>query len=194
MKTPLLSILVPSIPSRLAGAVSMFDYLTEQCGTNLSGNVEILMLTDNKQRSVGMKRQALLGIARGDYVCFADDDDFISQHYVSSIIKAIQEDHPDVIVWPFKVTINGGREGIVLPSIAHMNKPIPEYEPPVTYRPPHHLCCWKREIAIKGRFPDLMEGEDFAWAAQCWPYVKTERQIDKVLYHYRWDRAVTEAK
>lgn len=189
MKTPLLSILIASIPSRMEKARALYETLLAQS----SDDVEILLFLDNKKRSVGMKRQALLDLANGEYVVWCDDDDDVSYDYVPSIIAAISS-KPDVVVWPFLVTINGGNEGIVLPSIAHMNKPIPEYEPPVTYRPPHHLCAWRRQIALKGKFPDKQHGEDFEWARQVWPYVKTQSEIPKRLYHYRWDKTVTEAE
>ena len=201
MKTPLLSILIASIPSRMDKARALYENLLFQAGKNDHGTVEILLFLDNKQRSVGMKRQSLLDLSRGEYIVFVDDDDEVSDLYVTKIVQAILVDNiargaekPDVIVWPILVSINGAQKGIVLPSIAHINKPIPEYEPPVTYRPPHHLCCWKREIAIKGVFPDKQHGEDFDWARQVWPHAKTEKFVELALYHYRWDKAVTEAE
>ena len=48
--TPLLSVLIPSIPSRLRTASHLFDMLAAY-SDGLS--VELLMLTDNKQRSIG---------------------------------------------------------------------------------------------------------------------------------------------
>lgn len=201
MNQPILSILIASIPSRLGNAMSMFGELNRQCGMSSAGEVEILMLTDNKTRSVGMKRQSLLDLAKGEYVAWVDDDDEVSEDYVSSILKAILVEHvahghpkPDLVVWPILVTINGGQEGFVMPSIQNAADPIPEYAPPMTKRPPHHLCCWKAELARKGKFPDIQHGEDFQWARQVWPHIKSEALIPNALYHYKWDKNVTEAE
>jgi glycosyltransferase involved in cell wall biosynthesis len=49
--------------------------------------VEHLILMDNKRRTVGEKRDALLRAAKGNYVAFVDDDDFISPDYVSLILE-----------------------------------------------------------------------------------------------------------
>ena len=46
---------------------------------------------DNKKRSVGEKRQDLLNLAKGQYLVFIDDDDRISDDYISSIIQAMNE-------------------------------------------------------------------------------------------------------
>lgn len=197
---PLLSILIPAIPSRLELSSILFLDLEHQSGKDHLGAVEILMLLDNKRRSVGMKRQALLDMAQGEYVAFVDDDDQIGEKYIFGILKAIldlKNPKPDVVVWPFLVTINGGDEGLVIPSIKYIPKEgeaVAEYKPPITYRPPHHLCCFKTELARKGHFPDKQHGEDFEWARQVWPHLKTENMITDSLYHYVWNSNVTEAE
>lgn len=187
---PILSVLMATIPSRFVAFLLLYRELLEQ---SKDFAVEILALMDNKKRSVGAKRQALLDIANGQYVTYVDDDDEITSNYVSFILESIM-DNPDLIVSPIRVTINGERDGIVESSIRYADNPIPEYAPPITYRPPHHLSVWRAEIARKGTFPDIQHGEDFKWAAQCWPYVKNEVRIDKVLYHYKWSKNVTEAE
>ena len=53
--------------------------------------MEIIGLFDNKKRSVGEKRQDLLNLAKGQYLVFIDDDDRISDDYISSIIQAMNE-------------------------------------------------------------------------------------------------------
>lgn len=189
----LLSILIPGVPRRHASAEFLWRKLEEQL-ENISG-VELLMLRDNKTRSTGAKRQALLDISQGRHISFVDDDDDVAANYVSRIMGKIDvPEPPDLVVFPIRCTINGYQEGMVVPSITHVNKPIQEYAAPLTPRPPHHLCCWKREIAIQGKFPDIQHGEDFSWAKQIWPLVRTEAAIEACLYHYRWDEDVTEAE
>ncbi len=63
------------------------------------GSVEHLVIFDNCKRSVGLKRQACLDIARGDYIAFVDDDDDISADYISRIREAIDTTGADGITF-----------------------------------------------------------------------------------------------
>src|SRR3990172_4807579 len=83
-----LSILVPTIPSRLTNFYpNLMIQLLNQ--TKDRSDVEILSLFDNKHRSVGHKRQALIDLAQGEYLTFIDDDDRIAQTYVRDILEAL---------------------------------------------------------------------------------------------------------
>lgn len=52
----------------------------------------------------------------------------------------------------------------------------------------------KREIAQRFRFPDLQYGEDWGWCKQLCEVARTEIQIPKDLYFYRYSDSVTRAK
>jgi len=203
VKHILLSILTPSVPGRLESVTKLVRNLHGQIADR---PVEHLVFIDNKRRTIGAKRQTLLEMARGDYLVFVDDDDHVAEDYVTRVLQEIapimtfivREDGtgstskaqppPDLIVYPIHVRINGEQDGIVEPSIKYVPKnpgdPLEPYCPPVTCRPPHELCVWRRAIALRGEFPDISGGEDFIWARQLWPLVKVERRIDKVLYFY----------
>ncbi len=60
-------------------------------------------------------------------------------------------------------------------------------------RAPWHVCAIRRELAVKGIFPDINDGEDRAWLEQVRPHLKTETHIDAVLHHYRFDSKLTAA-
>ena len=68
---PLLSILICTIQSRAEYLKELLDELNHQIQFS---NVQVLWLGDNKSMSVGTKRNALLSIAEGEWVCFIDDD------------------------------------------------------------------------------------------------------------------------
>jgi len=80
----ILSILTPSVPSRLEQLNALRAMLASQIGDQLA--VEHLILIDNKRRTVGEKRDNLLRIALGRYVAFVDDDDFVSEDYINEIV------------------------------------------------------------------------------------------------------------
>jgi len=192
MTRPMLSVLISTVPRRHLMAHALFERLQHQAEGR---PVEILSLCDNKTRTIGAKRQALLDVSQGAWVSWVDDDDQVSIDYVSEIQRAIEDSQADVITFPIRVTLDGEQDGHVLPAMAHMPKngePLAEYKPPYTFRPPHELCAWRAEIARKGRFPDTNIGEDFGWARQVWPYVRTEHEIPRSLYWYRFQSKLAE--
>ena len=71
-KVLLLSILICTIKSREAYLKELIEELDYQIQFK---EVQVLWLGDNKSMSVGAKRNKLLSIADGEWVCFIDDDD-----------------------------------------------------------------------------------------------------------------------
>ena len=86
-----LSILIPSIPSRFR----RFQKLFEKINAQATNEVEILGLFDNKKRSIGHKRDALVQMSKGEYVCFCDDDDDVSEKKAKKPAKKDKEDKED---------------------------------------------------------------------------------------------------
>lgn len=191
--TPELSILICGTPTRAREkALPLIEKLEKQ---SVFLPVEILYLLDNKKRSVGQKRQALLDVARGKYVAYVDDDDDVSENYIDCLMSVIQADEwtgnaPDVITFDQACDI-AGRFGIVRFGLGNANQPFITGR--ITLRNAWHVCAWKRELAITATFPDMMDGEDWAWAEQLCAKAKTSVHIDKVLHLYRFNPVTTEA-
>ena len=89
-----LSILIPSIPSRFKRFERLFERINDQASKS-DMVVEVLGLFDNKKRSIGHKRDALVQMSNGEYVCFCDDDDDVSLDYVINLLEGIKHP-PDV--------------------------------------------------------------------------------------------------
>ena len=99
-----LSVLMPTIPeryemfSRLRLAVELQIKKTYKIHPVL-GMVEIISDQSKKYKdggpSIGQKRQALLEKAKGDYVCFLDDDESIAPNYVEELLRLCYE-NPDI--------------------------------------------------------------------------------------------------
>lgn len=185
--TPILSILTPAIPLRMAQLATLSDEIARQIGDM---PVEHLALVDNMKRSVGLKRQALLDVAQGEYVIYLDDDDTITENYVGYILAACQRGR-DVITFRQRATINGKVGHIDFRLNAPADRPWQE-DMTVT-RPPWHVCAWRRDLVKDCLFPDINDGEDIIWCQQARALVKTETHIDAELHHYRFDSAHTAA-
>lgn len=183
----ILSILTPAIPARMDKITALCAKLERQIG---SAAVEHLVLIDNRKRSVGFKRDALLRAARGRYVAFVDDDDAVSDNYIFEILKATQSD-PDVITFKQHCVVNG-QVGLVEFRLGHPNEPFqPGF---LTRRNAWHVCAWRRTIAVQSAFPDWNYGEDWAFAAPlCGIPGLREVHIDLCLHEYHHDLSQTAA-
>lgn len=190
---PLLSILIPTIPSRVCTKLpSLIKELERQIDEDGDESVELLCLYDNKWMKTGAKRNAMTFIAHGDYVVFIDDDDWISPLYTKMILDAIRYNPGvDVIHFPIEHTTNGENHKHCEYGLTFDYK----NEPPRWWGKPTHTHLWRREIVDSCRFPDSkMEGEDVDWVAQACALAKTEHRINEVLYFYRWVPGLSEAR
>lgn len=185
----ILSILTPSVPSRLYSwqLANLSKTLAQQIGER---PVEHLILLDNKRRTIGGKRDALLRAARGEYVAFVDDDDFVYDQYVDKLLAAAVS-RPDVITFNQWAVING-LGGQVEFRLGHPNDPWnPEG---ITRRNAWHVCAWRRALAIQSHFPDNSYGEDWGFAARlCALPGLREVHIPEILHRYEHTTAGTEA-
>lgn len=190
---PLLSVLILTVPERYR---SFFPRLIDHLLSQSEGSpVEILALFDNKLRSVGEKRNALLSLAQGKFVAFVDDDDRVADDYIASLIDAIQ-DNPaaDVIVFDQIVRRNGKKEQLCRYGVEFQRN---NADPPAVWKgPPAHTACWRAEVAKRFQFPDRNFGEDSDWVARASAAITVERQvrIDKVLYHYDFNVQTSETR
>ena len=149
------------------------------------------MLCDNKKRSIGMERQALLDVAKGDYVAFVDDDDDVVSYYVRALVPAQLVNHaPDLLLFNTAVTLDAN------PTVVcghFLESPDEQYSSNGFRRSAWQMHAWRRSIAQSARFPDANFSEDFGWVTQLRPKVKYADKIDDVLYHYRFNSKTTEA-
>lgn len=179
-----LSILIPSIAGRYYQRTDLLNALKPQ----LTNEVEVITETDRGEMSIGHKRNILLDKAKGDYVCFIDDDDMVVRNYVSLLMEGIDKG-VDCCSLMGVITWDG-----VNPEIFEHSIKYKEYKtaPPTSgikyERYPNHLNCIKSEIAKQFRFLEINHGEDTDWATQIFKsgLLKTEHYINNVLYEYKY--------
>ena len=105
------SVLISGIPERYHTVQPLLFSLLETQSAARIPDIELCYLLDNKRRTVGAKRNALLDMARGEYVSFIDDDDLVATDYVQRIHRAIglarkSEAPADVICFPQRATLH----------------------------------------------------------------------------------------
>lgn len=179
--TPTLSILIPSLAWRHEQLKELVDKLYEAVKHPFT---EILIDVDDGEKSIGRKRNDLLNKARGEYVCFIDDDDMVSDEYVLLVHQAV-EGKPDVVSWWGEMSEDGVVKGTFLHSLKR------EREIPGNRIGTHrfmHLNPIRRECIGDIRFPEESFGEDQKWCERVWASgrVKTEVYIGGPHYFYRY--------
>lgn len=189
------SVLIPSIASRTEKMMTLFNKIQAQI-KDVGADVEILVLIDNKMRTIGYKREALVQSAMGEYLAFVDDDDDIYDNYIKEIIKAISISKADVIVFNEHISLNGGNLFVCHFGIEYDNQECHQENGvwvDIT-RKPFQSCVWKSSIAKSEHFPNASYGEDWYWCKRLLQQVKTQHRIDEILEKYTFDDNITEAE
>lgn len=177
----ILSILIPTMPERADMYSDLMSILIKQIKQN---DLPVQIVIDDTPGTIGQKRNSLLSRATGEYVAFFDDDDIPADHYIYSILSAIQS-HPDCCSLNGIITTDGLDPKRFIHSIKY--KTWFEQEE-VYYRPPNHLNVIKRSIARQFKFPEIIFGEDKDWSMRLCNsgLLKTEANIDETLYFYKY--------
>lgn len=176
----LLSILIPSVPERFRQLQRIYNNLLFQ---SKGKSIEILVLLENKKRTTGAKRNALIEQARGQYVVFVDDDDEVEPNYISEIYSSIQQNPgADCIVFDVAVYNNN-----IFNKICKYGKEFPHSNDGQFYfRKPNHLMCFAKTLALQHKYKNISFGEDTIWANKIALSIQNQVRIDKVLYKYKY--------
>lgn len=174
-----LSILICHLPGRYGYLRRLYAILERQ----MVEGVECLV-NDEMNLSIGAKRNSLLQRAKGKYVGFIDDDDRISEDYISLIMEGINNG-ADCCSLTGEITVNGIDPKPFIHSID-----FDSYfeRDGIYYRPPNHLNCIRSDIAKQFAFPEKNHGEDTDWAMKLCRsgFLKKEHKIEKTIYFYEF--------
>ena len=183
--TPLLSILIPTV----VGREEQYKYLlnrimkAENGFAILSGRVEDIKLCDDKEMTIGEKREKLYQMANGLYSWQIDDDDDIADNAIELILNAIKS-NPEIpcITFREKCMING-----VYKSSNHSirySQWIDNQDGFDYVRSPFYKDVIRTDIAKSVPFPHIRYNEDEQWSKALKPFLTDEIHINEELYHY----------
>jgi hypothetical protein len=173
----MLDLLVCHLQARRA----FLDRLQQILAPQLTPDVRVL-IDDSQDKSIGRKRNDLLGRADAEYLAFIDDDDRVSSDYVTRLMEGMRKG-VDCCSLVGEITFDGVNPRVFL----HSTRYKAYYEQDgVYYRYPNHLNCVKTSIARQFSFPDVNFGEDQAFATQMFNanVLKTEHEIAETIYFY----------
>lgn len=170
--------------SKLPGNMLSFGSALNDIVTRQTEQVELIALSDNKEISIGAKRQKLLELAKGDFIVFFDDDDMPYPNYVQMILDAITPG-VDCIGMNVIMTTNGINTQRCCHSLRYKNWANNidgwDYVRNIT-----HFNPVLRSIALRVGFKDLRFGEDKLYSDGVSKLLTKEAYIDKPLFHYRY--------
>jgi glycosyltransferase involved in cell wall biosynthesis len=142
--------------------------------------VEILVDTDNMTKSVGQKRNDLISKAKGNFVCFIDDDDFITENYLSTILNHLNIGI-DILLIGISHIENGINKTKILPSLFIDNLTTNE----VVFKTNHfHLCPHKKSIAELISFDCVNFAEDMIYSQKMVKHISNHAVISDPIYIY----------
>ena len=167
-----LSILIPTLPNRLElFYLPLIKILLKQIEPY--NNIELISLFDNKKRTIGRKRQNMIDIIQGEYVCFIDDDDRISDDYIKLIMDTL-DNNPNTDCVVFWSCINQ----------PNMEDKIVKFGFEEGNNLPCHVHVWKSSIVKKYEYKNINHGEDHDWINRAKNDIHYLSKIDKILYYY----------
>lgn len=174
-----LSILIPTLDGRELFLDTLYTELKRQ----INGlPIEILINKDNKEKSIGKKRNELIEEAKGEYIAFFDDDDTPSEHYIIKQMQGCQSglDCNSLIG-------NYYLDGVFDRPFIHSIKYKDWYsDHNFHYRCPNHLNAIRRDLVKDIKFEEINFGEDGRWSMEIMRQgrLKTEFEIKETIYHY----------
>lgn len=180
-----LTIAIPTIVTRKHQFDLLRLHIQNQINElGLQKEVEIISECDNKEISIGAKRQLLIDKAKGDYIVMIDDDDWCPYYFVVEIIQAI-ESNPGCVGYLELCKFQNRKDEISCFSnrfrewgdnqFGYNHVRTPFFKSPI-----------KTELVKKVGCKDLRFAEDHQFAKDILPFLKTEVFINKVMYEYRY--------
>jgi len=195
----LLSILIPTVVGREGVCLKLANKICgdklhqthiKVGGTNevivysfMDCELELITWKDNKEITIGDKREKLYKNSQGLFSWQIDDDDDISDNAIELILNAIKS-NPEIpcITFREKCMMNG-----VYKSSNHSirysqwmdNQDGFDY-----VRSPFYKDVIRTDIAKAVPFPHIRYNEDEQWSKALYPLLTDEIHIDEELYHY----------
>ena len=192
----LLSIQIPTIVGREKQLQSLMNFINSQvvdCGC--SNIVEVVSYCDNKELTIGEKRQRMYENSNGWFSVQIDDDDTVAQHYINSVINnMLNADLTDVDCITYKekchMTINRRFSIKFVNHSMKYGKWMNNYDGYDYVRTPFCKDIIKTELAVKAGVPFIRYNEDEQFSVRLLPLLKNEIHIDDYLYIYQYSNAI----
>ena len=175
-----LTFLIPTIPGRETSLVSLVNSIHEKM-LRVASDIRytIKIGYDNREMSIGMKREGLLQSAEGRYSAFIDDDDAITDAYIEDLKATIEGGYP-------VMRLRGQIQDYTFTHSLENKLTSPMAVGDVFLRPPNHLNPILTDVAKLVHYADAFRGEDLDWTIRMAKagFLTHEYKTDDSRIHY----------
>ena len=180
------SVLIPTIPGREEKLRTLITSIQEKVARICPElRLELCVAFDNREMSIGLKRQQLLNQAKGRYLSFVDDDDQITDAYIEDLKACFDGGF-------HTMRLRGQMKEYTFTHSVHVkltDRMATKDDPPVFQRPPNHLNPMLSDVAKMIPFKNAVHGEDLDWTITLLKakFLETEYQSDPSRIHYIYE-------
>lgn len=189
-----LSILIATTTDRRAMFESLLMEFNKQ-NELYKDEVEILFEEDNKELTIGAKRNILLKRATGEWIVFFDSDDYPFDYYIETIYNVIDDHTLDIDCIGVNIIMTTNNTN--LQRCCHSLR-YPQWKGDGRtkidgwdyVRNITHFNPVRRELALRTGFKNIRFGEDRDYSDRLFPLLKKEYYIPYPLFHYRYSNRI----
>jgi hypothetical protein len=174
------SILIPTIAGREGSLRHLLETINEKRGRLCPTlKINIVLLFDNREKKIGIKRQELLQGSKGKYTSFVDDDDMLTDAYFEDALQTIRGGF-------HCCRLRGQMNQYTFTHSIENRLDMPMCVGDVFLRPPNHLNIIMTDIGNLISFGNASRGEDLDWTIRLarTGLLQTEYQSDSNRIHY----------
>jgi hypothetical protein len=175
-----ISFLIPTIVGREKSLVRLTNSIHEKMARlapHLRYTIDLAF--DNREMSVGMKRQKLIQESKSKYSAFIDDDDEITDEYIEDMRETIAGSYP-------VMRLRGRIDPYTFTHSLENTLTVPMARGEVFMRPPNHLNPIMTDVAKLIHYKDALRGEDLDWTIRMarTGFLTLEYRSDDSRIHY----------
>lgn len=150
-----------------------------------------IVIINKENGGLPSARKAGLDVAEGEYVLFADSDDWLELNAVERVMAVAERTEADIIYFNLVKEYGGGKQSVKRERKYSAENRELWVKNLFNYRSFGYTVtkCFRRKLYTENRivFPKLGMHEDICLMAQIIFYAKSIVQLPEPLYHYRKD-------
>lgn len=180
-----ITIAIPTVESRQLQFQILWNYLFNEIEKyKLQDQVELIFESDNKEISIGAKRQKLIDRAKGEYLVMIDDDDWVADQYLIDVLEACRSGADTIgYLEDCSFDYRKWKTSCISMKWEKWDSHVGGYD---YVRTPYFKNPIKTSLCREVGCADMRWGEDDDFAKKIKPLIKTEVFINKKMYIYRY--------
>lgn len=169
-------------------SMAILDALIEERFEHLK---ERIVIVNKENGGLPSARKSGLEAAEGEYILFADSDDWLELDAVERVMALAERTDADVLYFDLVKEYGGGKQSVKHERTYTAENRMRWIENMFNYRSFGYTVtkCFRRKLYTENRivFPKLGMHEDICLMAQIIFYAQSIAQLPEPLYHYRKD-------